>query len=439
MNSLKFATLSALNVKPYALTNKEGETFYVEEAALIRLVSEKLQVPYEVLIPKDEAYGIKLPNGSWTGIMGMLERSEVDLGVGYIGIYDKTPTGVRFIYPHVLSENTFMGNKPEPLTAREGIVYPFSYEVWIMIALSLIVVTLFCYFVMKRKPALLDIFLTLFGSLLEKSFDFKIQTSSFKVFLSSWILAVFVLSSSYKGLLLSFLTFPSLVGIRDIADLSRAAETFSVHCYTYRGTYTAQRLIESSIDSWKAPGECLRRNEMVGVTENDTPEQIFLKATGKKVFITGKTFLKSYEKLYFISKDSFFVEIYFIFYSKTFCCGERLNNLIFRFIAAGLVEKYRRDETFFVEQSAIAQFPESKPPETLRKVQFSDLSGAFIVLLSGWILGFITLLAELAVKKICYLQQSRSKGDRVDASHQTPRFTRASSRPSVIIVNQCDH
>lgn len=268
MKSLKFATVSALNIKPYAITNKDGETIYVEEAALIRLVSEKLLIPYEVLIPKDEAYGIQLPNGSWSGIMGMLERSEVDLGVGYIGIYDKIPTGVSFIYPHVLSENTFMGNKPEPLTAREAIVYPFSYEVWMMIALCLIVVTLLLYFVMQGKRALLDIFFNLFGSLLEKSFDFKIQTTRFKVFIFSWAFAVFVLSSSYKGLLLSFFTFPTLVGIRDISDLSRAAEKFSVNCYTYRGTYTAQRLIESGIDSWKSPGECLRQNE-IGWSDGD--------------------------------------------------------------------------------------------------------------------------------------------------------------------------
>lgn len=418
MNSLKFAASPSLHFQPYIITNKKGETLYVEEAKLIRLVSESLRVPYEVLIPEDGAYGIKLRNGTWTGMMGMLGRTEVDLGVGYIGIHAETPPGVNFIYPHLLSENSFMGNKPEPLTTKEAIVYPFSYEVWIMISFCLVAVTLLLYLLMKRKRTLPDIFFALFGSLLEKSIDFKIHTANIRIVIVTWMTAIFVLSSGYKGVLLSFLTFPTLVGIRDIQDLSRAAITNSVNCYTYTGTPVAQRLIESNIGTWKTAGECLKRNEMSGVLENYTPEQIFLNATGKKVFITGKIFLIPYEKLYFISKDCFSVEMYFIFYSKTFCCPERLNSLISRFNAAGLIGKIRGDEAFFTERNALAQFPETKPGAsgTLKKVQFSDFSGAFIMLLSGWILGFFTLLAELAVNKFIYSRHIRCKGAAGNAS-----------------------
>lgn len=64
MNSLKICAIPLLKFKPYAITDKEGETFHVEEAILIRLVSEGLRVPYEILIPVDEAYGIKLQNGT---------------------------------------------------------------------------------------------------------------------------------------------------------------------------------------------------------------------------------------------------------------------------------------------------------------------------------------------------------------------------------------
>lgn len=125
MNTLKFASLSASKFKPYAITNRDGKTLYVEEAELIRLVAESLRIPYEVIIPEDEAYGIKLPDGNWTGMIGMLERSEVDLALGYIEINEELPPGVNYIYPHVISETTFMGNKPKPLIAKEAIFYPF--------------------------------------------------------------------------------------------------------------------------------------------------------------------------------------------------------------------------------------------------------------------------------------------------------------------------
>lgn len=153
---------------------------------------------------------------------------------------------------------------------------------------------------------------------------------------------------------------------------------------------------------------------MTEVLGNYTPEQMFLNATGKKVFITGKIFLIPYEKLYFISKEYFSVEMYFIFYSKTFCCPKRLNSLISRFNAAGLIGKYRGEEAFFTEQNALAQFPETKPSETLKKVRFSDFSGAFIILLSGWILGFFTLLAELTLNKFFHLKHICSQDNAVD-------------------------
>lgn len=396
MNTLKFASLSAFKFKPYAITNRDGKTLYVEEAELIRLVSESLRVPYEVMIPEDEAYGIKLPDGNWTGMIGMLERSEVDLALGYIEINEELPSGVNYIYPHVISETTFMGNKPKPLIAKEAIFYPFSYEVWIIIVFYLIFVSFLLYFFMKKKRTLLDILFNLFGSLVGMPLDFKMYTSSLKFLIFSWLTAAFVLSNCYKGVLLSFLTFPTLFGIQDISDLSRAAMENSVACYSYRQTSVSRRLIESPTDPWKAAGECLKRNDLVGKSENYTPEQIFLNATGKKVFITAKTFLNPYKKLYFISKESFFVEMFFIYYSNKFCCPERLNSLISRFIDAGLIEKYRREETFFTEYFAISKFLE--PSGALKKIHLSDISGAFTLLLCGWILGFLTLLTEFAVK-----------------------------------------
>lgn len=399
MKSLKFAAVPALKLKPYAITNNDGKVLYVQEAELIRLVSEYFRVPYEVLIPADQEYGRKLPNGNWTGMRGMLERSEADLAFGYIRIGDEIPPGVNFVYPHILSDTTFMGNKPEPLSAKKAIISPFSCEIWIMIALCSIVATFLLYFLIKKRRTFLDIFLNIIGSLLEKSLPFKIQKSSLRLLIFTWIFSVFVLTNSYKGVILSFLTFPTLVGIRDISELSRAAVKNSVKCYTYRGTLLSQRLIESKIDSWKNAGECLKRNDFSGVMEDNTMEEIFLNATGKKVFLGGRIFLNPYEKHYLISKDSFSVSMYSIYYAKKFCCPEYMNSLVLRLNEAGLIDNIRKKEAFFTERKAIASFPESKPSVTLRKINFSDISGAFFLLVSGWILGFLTLLAEIAVDK----------------------------------------
>lgn len=64
MEVIKFAAIPTLKLKPYAIKNKDGEMLYVEEAELIRLISEGFRVPYEIIIPEDQAYGRKLPDGN---------------------------------------------------------------------------------------------------------------------------------------------------------------------------------------------------------------------------------------------------------------------------------------------------------------------------------------------------------------------------------------
>ena len=392
MKVIKFTSIPAIERKPWAITNKHGEVFYVEEAELMRLISAGFRVPYEIKVPESGMYGEKLADGNYTGVLGLVHRSEVDLALGHMGITKERLHDFNVCYPHAVTDVTFMGDKLEPLSHKEAIFYPFSYQVWILMMLFIIIMTLLFCLLTNKKQGFLNMLVIVLGSMLEKSIDIKISTPSYRFLLFTWLTGVFVLTNSYKGALLSFLTLPTMVGIRDISDLSKAAMENSVKCFSYKGNLASQILKDSNIDSWKPIADCLIRSQIKG-------DEHFDNAKGRKVFVTGRKFCLPYASKYFVSKDSFFDEMSYIYYSKHFCCPDYLNKLILRFYETGLLQKYRRDEAFYTELYVRVNYPESKQLEPIKKISFSYISGAFIILLSGWVLGFFVFLIEIVGHK----------------------------------------
>ena len=118
--TISFASITAPNdSRSYAIFKdqiKDHNATHVYDAPLIRLISAALRVFYTVQTPTDEEFGAKLADGNWTGIIGMLKRSEVDLAVGGIDLTDDRREAVAFSYPHLFSEVTFMTDNPEPLS-----------------------------------------------------------------------------------------------------------------------------------------------------------------------------------------------------------------------------------------------------------------------------------------------------------------------------------
>ena len=102
-----------------------------------------------------------------------------------------------------------------------------------------------------------------------------------------WLISIFVITNSYKGRLLSFLSFPSVTGIRTIADLATAAEQNSIKCYTEEGDPFIQTFIESNLGTRRSIWKCLTQNL---ITSGDSAE-IFLKSPSKKAYLAANIFM----------------------------------------------------------------------------------------------------------------------------------------------------
>ena len=268
---------------------------------LILLIKEALRVHLKFILPLEGEYGTKLPDGNWTGMIGRVQRAEADLAVDLISITEERFQACNFSYPFFFTKHSFMTEKPKPISASLTLLYPFSLTVWIILAALVLFVSLVLFYLIKPKITFSNVLTKIFGSVLQQSINIKSRKRNIKVILNTWILSIFVLSSSYKTLLLAFLSIPPLVGIKDIKDLARAAEQNSISCYTYKGGFSTQIFLDSDFDTWKSIGECLQRSDK---------KKSFIDAPHKAVFIGDTHILETYKEKFFISEDSFFNTMY---------------------------------------------------------------------------------------------------------------------------------
>ncbi|XP_042871398.1 probable glutamate receptor [Penaeus japonicus] len=120
---------------------------------LLSILAQKMNFTYHFVRPQDHEWGRMLPNGSFTGMVGMLERKEVDLALGPLSVswerYQKADYST-FIY---MDWWGILLPRPRRETDFAGFLKPFTLEVWLALAASLLV-TLMVGVILKTKTSI---------------------------------------------------------------------------------------------------------------------------------------------------------------------------------------------------------------------------------------------------------------------------------------------
>ncbi|GIY33388.1 glutamate receptor ionotropic, delta-1 [Caerostris extrusa] len=82
------------------------------EGKFLQIVLEALRIQYEIVVSKDLLYGEPLPDGNFTGMIGMVQRGEADLTGGYLTMNEVRSKVVNFSIPYLIEETTFITPKP---------------------------------------------------------------------------------------------------------------------------------------------------------------------------------------------------------------------------------------------------------------------------------------------------------------------------------------
>lgn len=385
---LRIAALLAKNtITPYLEKTEEGNYTYILDAFVIPLLQQVLGFSYEIVIAEDNNFGKKGDDGNWTGLVGLIQREEADIAIGLIITIGRSSV-VDFSYPYDYTDLTFVTDKPEKSPKSFAIFNPFSWQMWLALALCLIFMTCLLFAFVRQKYKFSAVLISSYGILLENALDFKITASSVRILMMSWIIGALFITNSYKAVLLAFLTFPTETGIRNAKELSEASKVPSFRCHTFPGSF-AYNIISEADDELLGPiGKCIKRNPF----EFMSHEEFLSVPNVKKAAITSRRYIFRFELPYFLSEDSLFFPKVGIAISKKFCCKNTINDIIHRLFDAGLFQKYSEDVEFFSILSSISHAPTDS--NGIEKLTLNDIAGAFYILKIGYGLAAVVFVME---------------------------------------------
>lgn len=204
-------------------SSKEGIALQGIEAKLLKTLFEHMDFQFRLVSPEDGQWGYQRSNGNWTGIIGMVSRSEADMGLGYLSITENRKRVVDFSVPYGVLDRTFATEITELVSTFASYMLPFSFGVWLTILFIFLAALLLFRFFMNKKRTWVTIFVQIFGSMCRQPMTIEEESSKWRILYGFWWIYITFLTLAYSMVLLSFLTVPlRSKGIDSIQELSEA-------------------------------------------------------------------------------------------------------------------------------------------------------------------------------------------------------------------------
>ncbi|XP_077520186.1 putative glutamate receptor [Amblyomma americanum] len=179
-------------------------------------------------------YGVRQPNGSWTGMIGFITRGEADAAISLMTINHERHGVVRYGPCLDAIAFTILSSSPPPRFDAFDYIRAFDIEVWLLIVVFLVIIS--CLLAVGewmpssahcRKTGQLfrkayAFGWDLLGLLLSESCPRRYGRVSQQVLLAVWLMTVVVLANSFASLLKSQQAVanfePDVDSIEDVAE-----------------------------------------------------------------------------------------------------------------------------------------------------------------------------------------------------------------------------
>ncbi|XP_015921807.2 glutamate [NMDA] receptor subunit 1-like [Parasteatoda tepidariorum] len=370
------------------------------EAEFIKLLARALNFEYEIIVPPDD-YGVMDASGNYTGMTGMLQRNEVDMGFSYIGNSEELSKVIDSSVPYYNIEKTFLMNYAPFLSKTIAFTYPFSTITWILCFIALLSVSVLFRTLISPKDSIISVFFNFWGSSFGQGMNYNPRSMSRRIPLGIWLLYSDVLILCYSSVLLSFLTSPiRMKQVKDFKDLYLAVREGKMECLSSVLTDEVIDLMKSHSPHLRGLGEYIKKNDWYYYSADfdEIPEHVAILGSPDLFRVA----IGPPEK-YFYSKDTFGNLHFGVSIRKTFCCKERFNTIVLRILSGGLYNKFKEDFFFKLDLKRNLIIDNSQST-LISPLGLSNLNGVFIFIGIGWTAGIIALILE-----IIYSRWLRSK------------------------------
>jgi hypothetical protein len=200
--------------------------YYLENGLLIyTLTYMKQKLNFTMELKLSPGTGIKLPNGTWTGVMSDVLNGDADIGMCTAETYERS-VEVGFAPAVVTERVSFVSRTPRQVFVWEAVFWPFTPIVWAVliffIFLSVIMVRLSSHVLStpdKERWKSDEVFEFICKVLLASCRQYpKKLPKTFKVYIAVWLICGITFTTAYLSKLTGFLTFPVLEKIPQNAE-----------------------------------------------------------------------------------------------------------------------------------------------------------------------------------------------------------------------------
>lgn len=187
----------------------DGQRLDGIEGRLVRELSARMHFRARVLFAREgESSRGMLENGSYTGIMGMVESGAVNLSIGMIGPTPDVDQHFRFSYPYYYEPIVYALPRGRQHTALEKLMLPFTNALWLACGVLLVVATLLLWALSGGGTRLAGDMLDVWSLFVGGGYTRGGRRSAGRAengWLLLWLLVTLVLRSVYQGFMFTFM------------------------------------------------------------------------------------------------------------------------------------------------------------------------------------------------------------------------------------------
>ncbi|GFY47315.1 uncharacterized protein TNIN_88921 [Trichonephila inaurata madagascariensis] len=396
----KTIRVAALNIPNVFQLNAIGDKIVADgsEGKLLNCLAEKLNFEYELILSPDNQWGSRNKNGTWNGIVGLVQSGKAEFAMPALGITEERNEELDFSLPYTLLEKLFVTKEAMEMPKNTAFTYPFTLNAWILYVLMTLAAAILFQRMIFKNATLLGGFLSVLGSIVSQAMENVRETPWRRVLLGSWLSIATVMPFLYNTNFLSFLTLPEKMPFpRTFEELSKAVLSGKYKCLTPIGTVDRELLHRSDIEYLVKLVQVIEKNDwdyQFGKRFADLldgPTALIVPRAGMNILLGSPPFINVKPSL-----DNIGIWHVGVGMKKNFCCKERLNSVMYGIVSGGLYEKWFRDQTFIVTLR-----DRLNVKHEVQKIQLTleDLKLAFFTLSIGYFLAFLVFLAELLSPK----------------------------------------
>ncbi|KAM3959593.1 ionotropic receptor 75a-like [Aphomia sociella] len=229
------------------MESREIDTFPKLTYQLLQLCAEDLHFRYNMI--QVDLYG-EQRNGTFNGLVGLLQRNKIDIGISSMFIRDDRLPIVHFCSEMILIRGKFLFRQPPQSAVSNVFLLPFSRGVWagslILTAVTGVLLTVIGRVLHLNNPdyALLtpvEVFTFAIGTMCQQGFYRTPDLASARMVMFSALLMTLFAFTAYSAKIVVILQTPS-DAIKTIGDILNSRMSVGVQETSYKRIYYAESI-----------------------------------------------------------------------------------------------------------------------------------------------------------------------------------------------------